>query len=124
MLDLVNKTLNKLFGNKSDKDIKALTPNVELINEHFAQYAPLSNDELRGKTLSFKDRINQATKELQDQISALRKGLEDDSKEIYEKEEIYEQIDKLEKSDSVEDEEEKVKNEEVKQFQSEKSKFK
>lgn len=36
----------------------------------------------------------------------------------------FDSIDKLEKSDSVEDEEEKVKNEEVKQFQSEKSKFK
>ena len=98
MLDLVNKTLNKLFGNKSDKDIKELTPNVELINGYFAKYAPLSNDELRGKTASFKDRINQATKELQDQISSLKEGLNDDSKEIFEKEEIYEQIDKLEKS--------------------------
>jgi len=98
MLDLVNKTLNKLFGNKSDKDIKALTPNVELINEHFAKYAALSNDDLRGKTVSFKERINLATKELQDEISALREGLNDDTKEISEKEEIYEQIDKLEKS--------------------------
>lgn len=98
MLDLVNKTLNKLFGNKSDKDIKELTPNVELINGYFAKYGPLSNDELRGKTASFKDRINQATKELQDQISSLKEGLNDDSKEIFEKEEIYEQIDKLEKS--------------------------
>jgi len=98
MLDFVNKTLNKLFGNKSDKDIKALMPNVDLINEHFAQYAALSNDELRGKTNSFKERIHGATSELQDQIAALRESLNDDAKEIYEKEEIYEQIDKLEKS--------------------------
>ena len=54
--------LSKLFGgNKSEKDIKTITPLVAIINQHFASYNSLSNDELRGKTTEFKTRIKPTT---------------------------------------------------------------
>jgi len=97
MIDIVNKVLNKVFGNKSEKDIRELNPKVEEINQHFASLASLSDDELRNKTAQFRERIANDTKELTEQIDALKKKTEDDNIEIYEKEEIYEQVDKLEK---------------------------
>ncbi len=97
MLDIVNKLLNSVFGNKSEKDIKDLNPRVEEINLHFASYASLSHDELRAKTQAFKDKIALDTKEVNDKISELKGRAEDDTIEIQQKEEIYEEIDKLEK---------------------------
>jgi preprotein translocase subunit SecA len=50
--------LSKIFGgNKSEKDIKLITPMVGEINKHFMAYKSLTNDELRGKTGEFKTRI-------------------------------------------------------------------
>jgi len=49
--------LSKLFGSKKDKDVRELSPYIDKINAYFAQYAGLSDDELRGKTHEFKSRI-------------------------------------------------------------------
>src|SRR5438552_2437604 len=42
--------LKSLFGSKHDRDLKRVAPIVDEINEHFASYAPLTDDELRAKT--------------------------------------------------------------------------
>ena len=57
MIDVINKMLNKVFGNKSEKDMQALMPIVEEINKNFASYSGLSNDQLRAKTVDFQNRI-------------------------------------------------------------------
>ncbi|MET1054173.1 MAG: hypothetical protein ABWY16_02610, partial [Pedobacter sp.] len=49
--------LTKVFGSKSDRDIKAIQPLVIKINEEYAKLSALSNDELRNKTVYFKDVI-------------------------------------------------------------------
>jgi len=51
MLNIIQKGLSKIFGSKSTRDIKAIEPIVAVINEYFASYQNLSNDELRQKTL-------------------------------------------------------------------------
>jgi preprotein translocase subunit SecA len=43
--------LTKVFGSKSERDIKALQPIVIKINEEYSKLSVLSNDELRNKTL-------------------------------------------------------------------------
>jgi preprotein translocase subunit SecA len=43
--------LKKLFGNKYDRDIKAIMPKIERIHEEYAKLSILSHDELRNKTL-------------------------------------------------------------------------
>lgn len=96
MLDIVNKVLNSVFGNKSEKDIKDLHPRVEEINQHFGSYAALSHDELRAKTQSFRDRIAAETKVTTDRIAELKAQTEDDAIEIQQKEAFYQEIDKLE----------------------------
>ena len=52
--------LSKIFGgNKSEKDVKKITPQVGKINHFFTQFQLLSNDELRAKTTEFKQRIKE-----------------------------------------------------------------
>ena len=52
--------ISKLFGgSKSEKDVKGIMPLVAKINQHFTEYQSLSNDELRGKTAQFRQRIQQ-----------------------------------------------------------------
>ena len=44
--------ISKIFGgSKSEKDVKTILPLVSKINQHFAEYNTISNDELRGKTV-------------------------------------------------------------------------
>ena len=49
--------LSKIFGSKSDRDIKHIQPLVERIKEEYAKLDSLSHDELRSKTVAFKQRI-------------------------------------------------------------------
>ncbi len=49
--------LEKIFGNYSEKEIKKITPIVNKIESLAPQYENLSDEELRGKTQEFKDRL-------------------------------------------------------------------
>ncbi len=88
--------LKNLFGTKADRDLKELMPFVEKINTQWQQVKEISNDELRAKTQSFKDRINQGAAEIKEEISALKEKSESGDVSIDEKEQLYNQIDKLE----------------------------
>ncbi|MGD0709813.1 MAG: preprotein translocase subunit SecA [Bacteroidales bacterium] len=91
-------TLKKMFGSKSDRDIKSVTPLVNKIHEEYQIITKLSNDELRQKTIEFKARIALFMEEEDKEIKALRDRLENDLDiENEEKEKIYQSIDKLEK---------------------------
>ena len=50
MLDFIAKGLAKVFGTKSDRDVKELSPKVPLINEAFKKLQNLSDEALRAKT--------------------------------------------------------------------------
>ncbi len=51
------KGVAKLFGTKSDRDIKEVTPYVAKINAAYEQLSSISDDELRGKTQEIKGLI-------------------------------------------------------------------
>jgi preprotein translocase subunit SecA len=51
--------ITKIFGSKHERDIKKIKPMVEEINPLFEEYKPLSDEELRGKTGEFKQRIKE-----------------------------------------------------------------
>jgi len=88
--------IQKLFPSKKDKDVKALLPYAEAINEEYAKLHHISDDELRGKTQEFKQRINEFTAELTEEIESLKKEA-DAAEDINEKDQIYNQIDELNK---------------------------
>ena len=49
--------LEKIFGNYSEKEIKKIKPIVSKIEALGPEYEKLSDEELRGKTQEFKDRL-------------------------------------------------------------------
>ena len=51
------KIFSKLFGTKSERDLKELTPYVEKVNAEYALLASLSNDELRAQSANLKQHI-------------------------------------------------------------------
>jgi preprotein translocase subunit SecA len=97
MAGIFSKGIAKIFGTKSDKDIKAIMPYVIKTNEAFDQLADLSNDDLRNKTTELKARIDAYLKSIDDQSAALTKQVEEDkSLDIHAKDEIFREIDTLE----------------------------
>lgn len=91
------KFIAKIFGSKSEKDIKTVMPIVEQINQEFDQLATISDDDLRNKTTEVQRKIDEELKSIDDKIAALHKKVEDDPDlDIHRKEEVFAEIDKLE----------------------------
>ncbi|WP_295654132.1 preprotein translocase subunit SecA [uncultured Mucilaginibacter sp.] len=89
--------ISKLFGNKSDRDVKSIQPIVEKIKAEYAKLANISNDELRAMTLDFKERIATGLAAIDAEIQAAKEQAEDPALDVSEKVDLYAQIDKLEK---------------------------
>ena len=90
--------LSKLFGTKSDRDLKEVKPFLDATLKAYPEIQKLDNDQLRAKTLEFKERIRKEVEQEEQQLSALRLRIEEEyDMPIDEKEGIYKQIDKLEK---------------------------
>ena len=91
------KLIAKLFGTKSEKDIKRIMPLVEQTKQEGERIKSLSNDALRGETIKIKEQINQELKNIDDQLAGLHQKIADNpSLDINEKEALFGQIDKLE----------------------------
>ncbi|MEP5614266.1 MAG: preprotein translocase subunit SecA [Cyclobacteriaceae bacterium] len=97
MLNSISKGVAKIFGTKTEKDLKELTPYVSLINTEFDKLRSISDDELRGKTDELKNIIKERLKAIDDQIADLHKKVDEDKElDVNEKEAIFSEIDKLE----------------------------
>ncbi len=96
--------ISKIFGgSKSEKDVKKITPQVEKINKFFAQYQMLSNDELRGKTQEFKQRIATHLTQINQNIADKKQAAENlPVTEINQRDTIYKEIDELKKTKDAE----------------------
>ena len=71
MFDFINKALSGIFGNKSEKDMKELTPFVAKIKEAEKALAGISTDELRAKSDEFKRRIQEHITSNKEALAAL-----------------------------------------------------
>src|SRR6195952_4160908 len=89
---------SKLFGSKSDRDVKGIQPIVEKIKDEFSKLDGISNDELRAKTLAFKETIKQGLAEIDAELQEIKDRIESNPDlDVSEKVELYTQADKLEK---------------------------
>ena len=88
--------MTKLFGNKSQRDLKEITPYVEKIKAVYPSIQALSNDELRAKVDEIKQRIQDYVADERAKVDQLRAGIED--KELEEREAIWAEVDKIEKT--------------------------
>lgn len=90
------KLIAKLFGTKSDKDIKRMMPLVEKTKQEGQALLTISHDELRNQTRQIESRIAEALKPIDDQIAALHKQIADSPEmDLHEKEALFQQIDAL-----------------------------
>ena len=71
---MIGKALTKIFGTKSDRDIKIILPYVDKTNEEYEKLVSLSDDELRGKTEHIKQIIDERLEEIDSQISSLHQS--------------------------------------------------
>ncbi len=94
---MLQDLLKKVFGDKSAKDRKAYQPIIDKARAFQIEYAPLSDDDLRAKTVEFQTRIKQAISDLENEISNLKDKAEEKELSILEKEDIYEKLDALTK---------------------------
>ncbi len=90
-----NDILTKLFGNKSQRDLKEVSPYVDKIKAVYPSIQALSNDELRAKSESIKRKIQDYVSDDKAKIASLREGI--DEKPLEERESIWAEVDKIEK---------------------------
>lgn len=101
MIDFINKTLSKLFGNKADRDLKDLMPIVENIKKAETGISTLSDDQLRSKTQEFKKRIQDHIQSTVEEIADLTNQVESNPQmDMNEKEDLYRKVDELKKEEN------------------------
>ncbi len=93
-MSILNKVLKAFVGDKSKKDVKQLQPLVDKIKSFETQLEELDNDALREKTNTFKRRLKEDCKSLNEKIEELQEQVKA-SDDIDKNEEIYAEIDKL-----------------------------
>ena len=90
-----NDVLSKLFGNKSQRDLKEIDPYVKKIKAAYPEIEKLSNDELRARTETIKQKIQDAVSTETAKIAELKSGIED--LELEDREKVWAEVDKIEK---------------------------
>lgn len=99
MFGNILKSFSKLLGGTSaEKALKEIEPIVAQINEFYTEYQSLSNDELRGKTQEFVERINAHLSEIDAEIADLKKQLAEAAEtDIELRDDIFNALDEIEK---------------------------
>ena len=97
MLNIITKGVTKLFGTKSDRDIKSVMPLVEQIKSEYDQLTGITDEALRGKSYELRDKIAEHLSDIDQEIASLKNEVKDNPKlDIQEKEDIFGKVDKLE----------------------------
>ncbi|MGP1578854.1 preprotein translocase subunit SecA [Porphyromonas endodontalis] len=91
-----NDILSKLFGNKSQRDLREVQPYLTKIKETYPSIQALSNDELRARSESLKQKIREYTAAERAEIEKLKSNVEELDLEA--REEVWNKVDKIEKT--------------------------
>ncbi|MBF4986570.1 hypothetical protein FNJ87_20400 [Nonlabens mediterrranea] len=94
-MGLLDSVLKVFVGDKAKKDVKDIQPLVNKILAIEPSMEKLSIDELRHKTVEFKEKIAQAKADTVAKIKTLKTDA-DNEEDIDKREDIYNEIDKLE----------------------------
>jgi len=97
MIDLLTKGMAKIFGSKSQRDIKAILPIVEKILGEYAGLQGISDQQLRDKTSEVKGIIDGRLSDIDSEIKGLHDQIDQNPEmNIHQKEDIFNKIDLLE----------------------------
>ena len=92
-MSILNSIIKIFVGDKQQKDLKILQPIVDKITAFEEELSRLTNDELRAKTIEFKEKITAETKVFENKIIELEQEAEEAS--IDRQEDIFSEIDTL-----------------------------
>ncbi len=96
-----NILIEKIFGNKHEKQINKIQPTVDEINKIYTTFNDFSDEELKKKTEEFKKKIQGKVHNIREQIDDLKKELQDShAVEEVDIEEIRKQITELEEEEN------------------------
>ena len=87
--------ITKLFGNKAQKDMRAIQPVVDKIKAEYEKIDQLSNDELRARSAALMAKVAERVADKKARITELKSNIEE--LEIDKREKVYNEVDKLEK---------------------------
>jgi preprotein translocase subunit SecA len=90
-----NEFMTKVFGNKSQRDLKEITPWVDKIKAVYPSIEKLSNDELREHSAAMRKRIGDYVAEDRAKVDEIKSHIEE--KELEEREALWTDVDKREK---------------------------
>ena len=93
-MSIVNKILKVFVGDKAKKDVQELQPIITSIKKFEQSLVDLSHDQLRAKTVQFKEQIKSAIQSELDEIKLLEQQIEQES-DVDKNDEAYQQIDQL-----------------------------
>ena len=96
-MSLVDSILNIFLGDKGKKDIKEVSPIVDLILKCEDEIKDISNDDLRSITASFKSEIEELKKPFNSEIDGIKEII-NNSDNIEENENNYKKIEKWEQA--------------------------
>jgi preprotein translocase subunit SecA len=90
-----NDILSKLFGNKSQRDLREIDPYVRKIQAVYPEIEQLTNDELRERTQIIMQKIQDVVAAEKSKIAELKASIEE--LELEDREKVWAEIDKIEK---------------------------
>lgn len=89
--------LKKIIGTKQDRDLKQYLILVNEVNKNFEAYQSISNDELRSKSLEFRQRIQDYLSDIDAEIASINTQAID-AVDFNEKENLFKEVDELRKN--------------------------
>jgi preprotein translocase subunit SecA len=102
MIDSIYKVITKVFGSKSERDLKSITPYIPQINAAYEKLQSISDVELRDQTAQFKKRIADYLSDIDAEMAKLKAETEVEGMDIVSKDGVFKQIDKLQKDRDIE----------------------
>ena len=89
--------LKNIIGTKQDRDLKQYQALVLEINKNYESFQSLSHDELRGKSLEFRERISDYLSEIDAEIASVTQKAVS-TEDFNEKEDLFKEVDELRKN--------------------------
>lgn len=98
-MGFVVNAIKKVFGTKSEKDMKALRPILDKVLEAYKTIDTLSNDELREHTARLREALKEVEAPFEKRIDEIKQKLEGNDTPVKEKESLATESDKLVKEE-------------------------
>lgn len=97
MLEVLSKGLAKVFGTKSEKDIKEIQPYVSKALEEYGKLSAISDEELRLASYQLREFLKKGLSSFDSKIESLKAEANDASINLQKKNNLLDEVEKVEK---------------------------